>query len=196
MYERIHDELDGDAWLVGRVTMAEMTKATAHPPASVTDVARPVHVATRADSYAVALDPSGKLHFDGGTLGDDHVVVLLGRDVPDDHLAELANDGVSYVVATAATIDIAAMLHVLGDAFGIRRLLLEGGAGINGSLLAAGVVDEMHVLLAPAIDGGTDTPSIIANGTEGLAGKVRLRFRSATPVDHGVVHLRYAVEPA
>ncbi len=31
-YERVHESLAGDAWLVGRVTMAEMSKAAAHPP--------------------------------------------------------------------------------------------------------------------------------------------------------------------
>jgi hypothetical protein len=25
----------------------------------------------------------GKLHFDGGTVDGDHVIALLGRDVPD-----------------------------------------------------------------------------------------------------------------
>jgi riboflavin biosynthesis pyrimidine reductase len=32
-------------------------------------------------------------------------------------------------------------------------LLVEGGGNVNGSLLAAGVVDEISLLVAPAIDG-------------------------------------------
>ncbi len=31
VYERVHDELAGDAWLVGRVPMAEMGKAGPRP---------------------------------------------------------------------------------------------------------------------------------------------------------------------
>lgn len=164
VYEQAHDALQGDAWLVGRVTMAEMAKAVAHPPQAPGTVERPIHVAAQAASHAIALDPSGKLHFDGGTLGDDQLIVLLGQDVTDGHLAELMNDGVSYIVADAAEIDLPAMLELLASRFGIRRLLLEGGGTVNGALLAAGVVDELHVLVAPALDGGTDVAGIVAHG--------------------------------
>lgn len=40
VYERIHHALEGDAWLVGRIIMAEMSKAFAHPPATIDKVAR------------------------------------------------------------------------------------------------------------------------------------------------------------
>ena len=198
-YEAMHDELDGDAWMVGRLTMAEMTKAGAHPPSAheIADLAtppRPLHVARRdARPYAVALDRSGKLHFDGSTVNGDHAVVVLGRDVHDSHLAELAADGVSYIVAERPEIDLAGTLDVLGSEFGVRRLLLEGGAGINGSFLAAGLVDEMHLLVAPAFDGDPDVQGIVAF-PGGLAGKVRLSLRAASVMDHGLVYLHYAVE--
>ncbi|WP_294393777.1 RibD family protein [uncultured Sphingomonas sp.] len=195
VYETIHASLNGDAWIVGRVTMAEMSKAGPHAPADPNAVERPVHVAGKADSYAVALDQGGKLHFAGATVGGDHVIVLLGAQVPDSHLAELAADGVSYIVAKGDDIDLAAMLDVLGERFGIRRLLLEGGAGINGSFFAAGLVDEFHVLIAPALDGGTNVQGIVAHDP-GLKGKLRLRFVAAEPRDHGTVQLRYKVLPS
>ena len=195
-YESAHDALGGNAWLVGRVTMAEMSKAAPHPPASPGAVARPLHVATRADSYAIALDRSGKLHFDGGTVGGDAVIVLLGPDVADSHLAELAADGVSYIVSPDHEFDFAEILETLGRDFGIAKLLLEGGGGINGSLLAAGVVDELHVLVAPALDGGEAVDGIVTYGTEGLNGKVRLSLLGAETQAHGIVALRYAVTSA
>ena len=102
-YEKAHASLGADAWLVGRVTMAEMSKAAAHPPAQAAAVRRPIHVAKPgAATFAVALDPSGKVHFARDEVGGDHVIALLGRDAPDSHLAELAADGVSYVVAEPA----------------------------------------------------------------------------------------------
>ncbi len=45
------------------------------------------------------------------------------------------------------------MLETLNREFGIARLLVEGGGRINGSLLKAGAVDELSLLLAPAVDG-------------------------------------------
>ena len=82
-----HQELKGDAWIVGRVTMAEMSKAGPHAPANAGTVDRPHHIAARdVGSYAVALDPSGSLYFSRPDIGGDHVVVLLGHGVPDNHL--------------------------------------------------------------------------------------------------------------
>ncbi len=194
-YNRVADGFGADGWLVGRATMAEMSRAGPHPPADPGPVERPIHVARRADGYGIAVDRSGKLHFDGDAIAGDHVVMLLGRDVPDGHLAELAADGVSYVVADGSEIDWAAMLHVLGDRFGVRRLLLEGGGVINGGLLAAGLVEELSVIVCPALDGGTQAAGIVAFGEAGLAGRVRLSLLSAETLDHGVAHLRYRVEP-
>ena len=193
-YEKVHASLHSDAWLVGRVTMAEMSKAAAHPPAKAA-VHRPIHVA-RADAatFAVALDPSGKVHFERGDVGGDHVIVLLGKDVPDSHLAELAADGVSYIVAEQGDIDLAAALDVLGRQFGID-LVVEGGAMTNGAFLVAGLVDELRVLVAPALDGGENVQGIVV-WRDGLAGKVSLQFKSVDALRHGVVQLSYSVSPA
>lgn len=195
-YEKVHASLGGDAWLVGRVTMAEMSKASAHAPASPGHVRRPIHVAQPgAASFAVALDRSGKLHFERGEVGGDHVIVVLGHDVPDSHLAELAADGVSYIVASKSDIDLAATLDALAREFGIEHLVVEGGAVTNGAFLAAGLVDELRVLVAPALDGGENVEGIVA-WRAGLAGKMRLRLEAASTLGHGVVELRYAVLPA
>lgn len=195
-YEQIHEQLDADAWIVGRVTMAEISKATAHPPARPAVVDQRRYIADRdAGSYAVALDPSGKLHFDGARIGGDHVIVLLGPDVPDAHLAELAADGVSYLVADALPIDLSAMLDNLGREFGIRRLLLEGGAGICGSFFAAGLVDELSLLVAPALDGRAGHQSFVEFGEAGLADKAQLSLTGCETLPHGLVHLRYTVTP-
>jgi riboflavin biosynthesis pyrimidine reductase len=195
-YEQIHQALKGDAWMVGRVTMDEMSKAGPHPPARTGKVDRPHHfAASTSGSYAVALDPSGRLHFAQPDIGGDPVVVLLGRDVPDSHLAELASDGVSYVVAEGAEIDLVAMLEVLGRELGIRRLLLEGGARTNGSFFAAALVDELSLLLAPALDGRAGTQSFVELGERGLTDKVQLSLKSCEALAHGLVHLRYAVTP-
>ncbi|QKC95809.1 RibD family protein [Mesorhizobium sp. NZP2298] len=197
LYEQIHGDLEGDAWIVGRVTMAEMSKAGAHPPAHAGKVERPHHFARRdAGTYAVALDASGKLHFAKPDVGGDHVVVLLGHGVSDSHLAELAGDGVSYIVSETADIDLAAMLDVLGRELGIRRLLLEGGAGINGSFFAAGLVDELSLLIAPALDARAANQGFVEFGESGLAGKTQLSLTSCEALAHGLVHLRYAVSPA
>lgn len=193
-YEQIHGTLAGDGWLVGRVTMAEMSKAKAHPPKDPAEVDRRRNIAKRdAKSYAFALDPSGKLHFDGPDIGGDAVVVLLGAGVPDSHLAELAADGVSYLVSDDPVIDLPHMLERIAEEFGIGRLLVEGGAVVCGSFLAAGLADELSLLVVPALDGRVSHENFVVFGETGLAGKVQLSLRGCEALSDGVVHLRYSV---
>ena len=42
----------------------------------------------------------------------------------------------------------------------VNRLLCEGGGQLNNSLLAAGLVDELHITVCPIIFGGQDAPTI------------------------------------
>ena len=197
LYEDYQDTLDADAWLVGRTTMAEMSKAGAHPVAQGDVPTRPVHRAADATGpYAIAVDTSGSLHFDKPTVNGNHVIVALGADVADDHLRELAADGVSYVVAEAAAIDLAAMLETLSTSFGVHRLALEGGAAINGSFFAAGLVDELQVIVGPGLDARTGAQGIIEHGEDGLAGRAELTFVGYEPMKFGCVRLTYAVAGA
>lgn len=194
-YEKVHASLKADAWLVGRVTMAEMSKAGPHPPPGPWKVLRPIHVAhADAATFAVALDSSGKLHFKDGRVGGDHVIVLLGRDTPDSHLAELAADGVSYIVSSGTDFDFPSLLDSLAREFGVKHLMVEGGAKTNGAFLAANVVDELRILVAPALDGAEEVQGIV-DYRGGLAGVIRLKFKSVDVLGHGVVQLAYGVLP-
>ena len=173
--------------------MAEMAKGDPATAPAGSAVERPVHIANPdAESYAVTVDRSAKLHFGKGDVGGDHVVVLLGGEVADAHLAELAASGVSYVVSDTAEIDLPAALATLKRDFGIETLLLEGGGGINGTFLAAGLVDELSVVVTPSLDGGSGAERIV-KFDDGLKGKVTLSLTGCETLAHGVVHLRYAV---
>lgn len=197
-YDRVHDELDCDAWIAGRAVGEEFAHGTPHPPAEAGPVERPVHVARdNADDYAILIDQSGKLHWEGPETYGAPIIMVLGRDVPDAHLAELAGDGISYIVAAGGeTIDLAAVLEILADRFGIKRLLLEGGGRTNGAFFKAGLVDEVSLLLFPAIGGRSGSPTLFEAGADGLADHVRLATTAMEMLGNGVVHLRYAVSYA
>jgi len=197
IYETLHDELGGNAWLLGRTTMAEMSKGEPHSPVEVGEVDRRQHFARRdAAHYAIAVDTKGQLHFRGSDIGGDHAIVLLGNRVSNEHLAELARDGISYLISKGEQVDLRASLETLRAEFGVETLLLEGGAAINGSFLAEGLVDELHVVVMPALDSRKDMEAIVSHGTEGLQGRVRLSLASCRRLDHGAVHLTYTVSAA
>jgi riboflavin biosynthesis pyrimidine reductase len=196
IYSSTHEGLNADAWIVGRVTMAEMAKGKPHALDSVPRQERPHHFAPgHKKPYAVALDPGGKLHFAKSDIGGDHVVVLLGSDVTDSHLAELAGDGISYIVSDRPDIELATAVDALRSQLGIERLALEGGGGINGSFLAARLVDELIVIIGPAVDGRTDSRTIVEAGDAGLIGRVKLSLRNCETLEHGAVRLTYSVTP-
>jgi riboflavin biosynthesis pyrimidine reductase len=113
-----------------------------------------------APSYAIAIDPTGKLRWESGSIDGDHAVTVLTERVPDRYLAFLRARGVSYLFGGRDRIDVPSVLRKLRTRFGIRRLLLEGGGKINGSFLAADAIDEVSVLIAPVADGAVGTPTL------------------------------------
>jgi riboflavin-specific deaminase-like protein len=76
---------------------------------------------------------------------------------------------------------------------GLRSILCEGGATLNGGLLRAGVVDELHLCLAPQLVGGTDPLPVVRGELDGdvvlepldlyaCEGAALLRYRLARTV--------------
>lgn len=192
-YERIHGELGADAWISGRSVGEEFAVGQPHAPATFDTPVRPIHVARQgAKEYAVLIDLHGKLHWTSPEVQGGAVVVILGPDVPDSHLAELAGDGISYVVVQAP-LNVAALLDTLADTFGIKRLLLEGGAKTNAAFFSEKLVDEISLVIFPAIGGHSGAPTIFDAGDEGLADKVILGTLTSETRDCGGVHIRYSV---
>jgi 2,5-diamino-6-(ribosylamino)-4(3H)-pyrimidinone 5'-phosphate reductase len=193
-YEATGEALDGDAWICGRTTMEQhFAKGTVDPSSGTPAGPRPVHVARRAESYAVSIDTTGKLRWSGGDLFGDHLICVVSERVSDDYLAMLREKQISHIVAGASEVDLPRAVAALGEHFGIRRLLLEGGGHINGAFLRAGLVDEVSLLLVPGIDGRAGVPAVF-DGL-GLDGHMMfpLRFKSVEQRGSGTLWLRYDV---
>ena len=199
-YERIHDGFDADGWIIGRKTMNEMAKGSARPIANAPKVPREVHVGQRnGRKLAVGIDPSGRVHYGKDNVGGDHAVAVLGEHVSDAYLAELREDGVSYIFAGAKGDDLPRAMEQLGSVFAVKKMLLEGGGGINGAFLKHRLIDEFSTLIHPAVDGVAGTQSIVDyTGPEGDrpgAGQ-SLRLTHCETLEGGMVWLRHKVESA
>jgi 2,5-diamino-6-(ribosylamino)-4(3H)-pyrimidinone 5'-phosphate reductase len=199
-YEQVHGTFESDAWIVGRVTMEQHFAAGARP---ADKVEREYDGPTREDfvapgeheSFAIGVDPRGKLVWEAGEVEGDHVVVVLTHRVSDEYLATLRERGVSYLLAGAGDeVDLAVALEKIGARLGVKTLMLEGGGGINGSFLRAGVVDELSLLVAPVVDGRIGTPSVFDVATEGVAPR-GLALESVERRADDVLWLRYRVIP-
>ena len=164
-YEEVHASYDPDGWICGRVTMEPFAKRLR----SETEVAkeytggapREDFVAQgEHDSFAFAIDSSGRLAWESNDIEGDHVVAILSDRVSDEYLAFLRERGVSYLLAGARDVDLALALERISATFSVRTLMLEGGGRINGGMLRAGLIDEVSVLVAPVADGRMGTPAL------------------------------------
>lgn len=191
-YERTAATFGADAWIIGRISM-EPYAGKARVPARKNGepIARKDFIAEHdATSYAIAIDPSGKLRWDASDIDGEHVITVLSESVSDDYLAFLQGKGVSYLFGGKSRIDLAKVLRKLRSYFGIRKLLLEGGGKINGSFLAANLIDEVSVLVAPIADGSIGTPSLF-DVADRRAPARSLKLRSVEKRSGGIVWLRY-----
>src|SRR6201987_1246075 len=101
LYERVHPDLRGDAWIVGRATMAEFAAGEPRPISTEKRLPRETWKAPKAEKgpYAIAFDRRGKLHLNKGDLNGDPLIIVLTTNVSDQHLAELRRDSISYILA-------------------------------------------------------------------------------------------------
>ena len=67
----------------------------------------------------------------------------------------------------------------LRNQWGVKRLLCEGGGGLNDALFRAGLVDELHLTICPKIFGGRNAPAIAdGRGFRRLAEALPLQIKS------------------
>ena len=198
LFERIHDQLEGDAWLIGRVTGQEFAKGKAYPSSVAERFPREAWFARRdAKAYGVVLDAHGKIVWGRSDIGGDPIVVVLTETVSDAHLAGLRKDGVSYIFAGEREVDLGHALDILNAEFGIKRLELNGGGVTNGSFLRAGLIDEISLAVFPALDGAKGAPCVFDSRDAEASTTAPVRavtLTSSEVLEGGAVWLRYRLE--
>ena len=143
---------------------------------------------TEAPAIAVVssrldLDPDSELF----TAADARTIVLTHGHAPADRRAGLERV-VEVVTVGSDAVDPAAALALLAGR-GLRSVLCEGGPYLFGSLLAAGVVDELCLTLSPLL-AGPGAGRIVAGPD--LTTPARLRLAGLLEED-GALFCRYAV---
>lgn len=200
-YEAVHALHRADAWMCGRQTFqgdfleqkqdARFGRRAKVPPGDFIGTypprrGRPV--------YAIAVDAHGKLRWESNEMRGDRFIVLTSQAAPSGYLAHLRSRQISYLIGGKDRIDFAAVLVRLARFFGIRKLMLEGGGSINGALLAAGLVDELSLLLCPFADGSRAEPTLFDVEPALLKKKgSALRLKSVHRRPGDVLWLRYDV---
>ena len=125
------------------------------------------------------------LDFTAPLFGDDPPPMLFTvAEPPAGRLAEA--EAVAEVHRMGAeSADLAEVLNRVGES-GARVVLAEGGPGLNGQLLAAGLLDEVCWTISPTLAGG-DTPRMAQGAPPRLD---QLRLVRVLAQDH-TLFLRY-----
>ena len=187
-------ELEIPTVIFGRVT-AQM-EVTSEPPFSG-DAGEPlgketVHKATDAAGYTVVADTRGTLGWSDGTADGRPLLILLSERVGQNYLRYLESKGISYIATGKERIDLARAAEILYSGFGVQRLGVEGGGTVNAGFLAAGLLDEISIILAPGIDARCGMRASF-DGLPPGSEPVRLKLLSAKSFDDGALWLRYSL---
>ncbi|MBZ4021296.1 riboflavin deaminase [Rhodobacter sp. TJ_12] len=192
VYDPIAAKLEAEGWIAGRRTM-EHYLPHGDPQVQAAPQSRADHIADHAGRrLGIAFDRSGRLRPESGDLDGEHLVLVVSDRVRQAHVDDLAARGVSVIFSGPDGEDIAGALTRIGTAFGVTRLLLEGGGEINGAFLAAGVIEETSTLLYPIIDGLAGEAAIYDH--RGPLPAQALELLSVETLPDGVVWLRHRVK--
>jgi 2,5-diamino-6-(ribosylamino)-4(3H)-pyrimidinone 5'-phosphate reductase len=198
LFETTAASFNVGAWLVGTTTMDEFDAPKFKLPRSNTRVRRQDHISNQsARNLAVGADAKGVLRFKAGEVDGDHLVLLLTQRVSNDYLAHLQRAGASYLFCGKTRVDPRVAVRKLGNAFHLRKLMVQGGGTFNGAMLKAGLISEISQIVVPIVDGGAGISGVFdIPGATPRKAAATLQLISRKSMAGSVTWLRYRIVAA
>jgi len=146
-----------------------------------------------------AIDRAGKLAWSRNTITyfdtSAHVVEIIPESVSNAYKDFLRRMNVSYIIAGKEELDFAEAASKIRKIYGKNELLLNGGGGVNWSLLKQGLVDEVSIVMTPVVDGSTESASLFdGNPKYNDNDPVGFELIDTKKLPDGSVWLRYNVK--
>lgn len=197
-YTRLREEMDASAWLYGTATAKEFggvrppdRKSTVRPPDG--DFLPPMP----AGRILVSIDPLGEVAWPDsvfrrpGTEGA-HILEVLGRASSAAARHYMQERNIPYILSGNESVDCAQVARKLAEDFRVKRLLVCGGGAMDWAFLRAGLLDEVSIVMVPAVDGSKDAASVFDTSLalpdpEG----VEMDLLSTRRLEGGTLHLLY-----
>lgn len=151
--ERVHElRKECDAIMVGIGTvMADDPRLTVHK----------IDANPEDNPVRVVVDSKCRTPIDARiTNGDANTVIACANEYKDDFKSSekfeaFKKKGVKVFFSGDKRVDLSALMSYLHEE-GIEKLMLEGGATLNFSMIKAGLIDEIRICIAPMVVGGAN----------------------------------------
>ena len=144
----------------------------------------------------IVVDSKAKTPVDAEILNKGEgkrLIAVSERAIVEDR--EGLGEKAEVLICGKGEVDLKKLLFLLGLR-GVSRLMVEGGATLNWSLISQGLVDEIYTYVGNLIIGGENAPTLVDGAGFVVEGKmVKLELLSAEPMDGGVL-LRWRVRNA
>lgn len=148
-----------------------------------------------AERYYVAIDRKGEIGWQQPTAAyggqEATVIEVLTAQAGNGYKAFLRRQGIPYMIAGEKEIDFKLMLAKLARDYGRQNLMLGGGGILNWTLLDQGLVNEVSVVMAPVVDGATDTARLFNGAYTGDTHPVVFQPKQIKTYQDGTLWLRY-----
>ncbi len=195
-YETL-DALDAPTRVSGRVTAElEMAQPGIFQSDDHTTLGKEAFSkAEDAPGYEVVVDTRGTLLWEAPEEGERPLLILTSEQVSPAYLAYLDSKHISWIACGEERVDLPRACEILNREFGVARMAVVGGGHINAGFLAAGLLDEVSILMGAGIDGRGGMTAVF-DGLPMDRPVTPLKLTSVQAFDSGAVWLRYAVRRA
>lgn len=115
------------------------------------------------------------------------------------HVAfEFQNNNKLKIIYYSKKINFSKLFETLKQTFNINRLTIQSGGSLNAELLRAGLIDRISLVIAPALVGGKNTPTLIdgpdIKTINDLQNIRPLTLSKINKLKHSYLHLIYHVQ--
>jgi 2,5-diamino-6-(ribosylamino)-4(3H)-pyrimidinone 5'-phosphate reductase len=111
------------------------------------------------DPLRVVADSRARTPPSAKVLGPGCIVAVTGS-APQERLRSLSSTQSEVMACGKERVDLTELFSRLFDR-GVKRLMVEGGATLNWSLLKLGLVDELYVYMGAMLIGGVNAPTLV-----------------------------------
>ena len=123
-------------------------------------------------------------------------MALVSRATRPEYLEYLRAQRVHALIHGDDHVDLRAALEELSERFGVQTVRVDSGGTLIGALLRAGLVDDISLLVHPAIVGSASHGALFRPDVLDADQPILARLESAEQLEGGLVWMRYSLTAA